>query len=184
MPFTFTKLEIPEVILVKPRVFEDNRGFFLENYKYSEFANFGIKDNFMQDNHSKSVKNVLRGLHYQKQPKAQAKLVRCTNGEIFDVAIDIRKGSPTFGKWVSAVLSAENKKMLYIPIGFAHGFCVISDQAEINYKSSDEYAPETEGAICWNDSSIGISWPIENPIISEKDGQNKTLAEAVNNFVY
>lgn len=184
MPFTFKKLEIPEVILIKPKVFKDERGFFMENYKYSEFADFGIKDNFMQDNHSKSVKNVLRGLHFQKLPKSQAKLVRCTNGEIFDVAVDIRKESPTFGKWVGEVLSEENKKMLYIPIGFAHGFCVLSKEAEINYKSSNEYSPENEGAITWNDSTINIKWPIENPIISEKDRINKSLEEANNNFVY
>ena len=184
MPFKFTKLSIPEVILIEPKIFADNRGFFLENYKYSEFANFGIKDNFVQDNHSKSVKGVLRGLHFQKLPKAQAKLVRCTNGEIFDVAVDIRKGSPTFGKWTGEILSEENKKMLYIPVGFAHGFCVISEEAEINYKSSDEYAPETEGAICWNDPTINISWPVEDPIVSEKDNQNKSLNNADNNFVY
>ncbi|MEA2097462.1 MAG: dTDP-4-dehydrorhamnose 3,5-epimerase [Patescibacteria group bacterium] len=184
MPFEFKKLEIPEVVLIEPKVFADKRGFFLENYKYSEFANFGIKDNFAQDNHSKSIKGVLRGLHYQKLPKAQAKLVRCISGEFFDVAVDIRKGSPTFGKWVGEVLSAENKKMLYIPVGFAHGFCVLSDYAEISYKSSDEYSPEHEGAICWNDPTINISWSTKNPIVSEKDDQNKSLDEADNNFVY
>ena len=184
MPFTFKKLEIPEVVLIEPKVFADKRGFFLENYKYSEFTDFGIKDNFVQDNHSRSIKGVLRGLHYQKLPKAQAKLVRCISGEFFDVAVDVRKGSPTFGKWVGEILSAENKKMLYIPIGFAHGFCVLSDYAEISYKSSDEYSPESEGAICWNDPTINISWSTENPIVSEKDAQNKTLNEADNNFVY
>ncbi|MCK4800295.1 dTDP-4-dehydrorhamnose 3,5-epimerase [Candidatus Parcubacteria bacterium] len=184
MPFTFKKLSIPEVVLIEPRVFADKRGFFLENYKYSEFADFGIKDNFVQDNHSKSIKGVLRGLHYQKLPKAQAKLVRCISGEFFDVAIDIRKGSPTFGKWVGEILSAKNKKMLYVPIGFAHGFCVLSDYAEISYKSSDEYSPEHEGAICWNDQTINISWSIKDPVVSEKDAQNKSLNEADNNFVY
>ena len=184
MPFTFKKLEIPEVVLIEPKVFTDNRGFFLENYKYSEFADFGIKDNFVQDNHSKSIKGVLRGLHYQKLPKAQAKLVRCISGEFFDVAVDVRKGSPTFGKWVGEILSAENKKELYIPIGFAHGFCVLSDEAEIAYKSSDEYSPENEGAIAWNDPTINISWSTKNPIVSEKDSQNKSLNEADNNFVY
>lgn len=184
MPFTFQKLAIPEVVLIEPRVFADKRGFFLENYKYSEFAEFGIKDNFAQDNHSKSVKGVLRGLHFQKLPKSQGKLVRCISGEIFDVAVDIRKGSPTFGKWVSAVLSDENKKMLYIPVGFAHGFCVTSAEAEISYKSSDEYAPETESAICWDDPTINIAWPTRSPIVSEKDDQNKSLADADNNFVY
>lgn len=184
MPFTFKKLEIPEIVLVEPRVFKDERGFFLENYKYSEFSDFGIKDKFVQDNHSKSVKGVLRGLHFQKFPKAQAKLVRCISGEIFDVAVDIRKGSPTFGKWVGETLSEENKKMLYIPIGFAHAFCVLSNEAEINYKSSDEYSPENEGAIAWNDPTINIEWPIKNPIVSEKDSKNDLLDEVENNFVY
>jgi dTDP-4-dehydrorhamnose 3,5-epimerase len=184
MPFTFKKLEIPEVILIEPGVFEDERGFFLENYKYSEFSDFGIKDKFVQDNHSKSAKGVLRGLHFQKLPKAQAKLVRCISGEIFDVAVDIRKESPTFGKWVGETLSEENKKMLYIPIGFAHAFCVLSDKAEINYKSSDEYSPESEGAIAWNDPTINIEWPIEDPIVSEKDAKNNLLDEVENNFVY
>lgn len=156
----------------------------MENYKYSEFADFGIKDKFVQDNHSKSVKNVLRGLHFQTLPKAQAKLVRCIKGEIFDVAVDIRKGSPTYGKWVGEILSEENKKMLFIPIGFAHAFCVLSDEAEINYKSSDEYSPENERAIAWNDLAINIFWPIKNPIVSEKDAVNKLLGEVENNFVY
>ena len=184
MPFTFKKLSIPVVVLIEPKVFEDNRGFFMENYKYSEFSDFGIKDNFTQDNHSKSVKGVLRGLHFQMLPKAQAKLVRCIKGEIFDVAVDIRKGSPTFGKWVGEILSEENKKMLYIPIGFAHAFCVLSDEAEINYKSSDEYSQENERAIAWNDPTININWPIKNPIVSEKDAKNDSLDEVENNFVY
>ena len=184
MPFTFKKLEIPEVVLIEPKVFGDKRGFFMENYKYSEFADFGIKDKFVQDNHSKSAKNVLRGLHFQMLPKAQAKLVRCIQGEIFDVAVDIRKNSPTYGKWVGEILSEENKKMLFIPIGFAHAFCVISDEAEIVYKSSDEYSPENESAIAWNDPTINISWPIENPIVSEKDGENGLLGKVKNNFVY
>lgn len=184
MPFTFKKLSIPEVVLIEPRVFKDERGFFMENYKYSEFADFGIKDKFVQDNHSKSKKGVLRGLHFQMLPKAQAKLVRCISGEIFDAAVDIRKGSPTFGKWVGEILSEENKKMLYIPIGFAHGFCVLSEKAEITYKSSDEYSPENERAIAWNDPTININWQIENPIVSEKDSQNCLLEEIENNFVY
>lgn len=184
MPFTFKKLEIPEIVLIEPKVFGDERGFFMENYKYSEFADFGIDVKFIQDNHSKSIKNVLRGLHFQKLPKAQAKLVRCTRGEIFDVAVDIRKGSPTFGKWVGETLSEKNKKMLYVPIGFAHAFCVLSDEAEINYKSSDEYSPKNERAIAWNDPTINIEWPIENPIVSEKDAKNDSLDEVENNFVY
>jgi len=156
----------------------------MENYKYSEFADFGIKDKFVQDNHSKSVKNVLRGLHFQMLPKAQAKLVRCVKGEIFDVAVDIRKNSPTYGKWVGEILSEENKKMFFLPVGFAHGFCVLSDEAEIIYKSSDEYSPENERAIAWNDPTININWPIKNPIVSEKDAENDLLREVENNFVY
>ena len=155
----------------------------MENYKYSEFAAFGIKDKFVQDNHSKSAKNVLRGLHFQMLPKAQAKLVRCIKGEIFDVAVDIRKNSPTYGKWVGEILSEENKKELFLPIGFAHGFCVLSDEAEIIYKSSDEYSPENERAIAWNDPTINIDWPIKNPIVSEKDAENDLLGEVENNFV-
>ena len=184
MPFTFKKLEIPEVILIEPRVFEDERGFFMESYKYSEFADFGIKDKFVQDGHSKSARNVLRGLHFQTLPKAQAKLVRCIKGEIFDAAVDIRKGSPTFGKWVGEILSEENKKELFIPAGFAHGFCALSAEAEIIYKSSDEYSPENERAIAWNDPTININWPIKNPIVSEKDAENGLLEEVENNFVY
>jgi len=184
MPCTFKKLEIPEVVLIEPKVFGDERGFFMENYKYSEFAGFGIKDKFVQDNHSKSAKNVLRGLHFQTLPKTQAKLVRCIKGEIFDVAVDIRKGSPTYGKWVGEILSEENKKELFIPAGFAHGFCALTEGAEIIYKSSDEYSPENERAIAWDDPTINISWSIDNPIVSEKDGENKLLEEVENNFVY
>ena len=172
--FKFTRLSIPEVVLIEPAVFEDERGFFLESYKSSEFFSFGIKDKFVQDNHSKSKKNVLRGLHFQTKPKEQAKLVRCIKGEIFDVAVDIRKKSDTYGKWVGEILSEENRKELYIPAGFAHGFCVLSD-AEVVYKSSNEYSQENEGVIAWNDPNIGIEWPIESPIISEKDKLGKLL---------
>ena len=184
MPFKFQRLEVPDVILVEPKVFSDERGFFMETYKYSEFCAFGIKEQFLQDNHSRSVKGVLRGLHYQNPPKAQGKLVRVILGEVFDVAVDIRKGSPTFGKWVGVKLSAENRRMLYIPQGFAHGFCVLSDVAEVVYKVTAEYAPECEAGIIWNDSEIGIEWPIKHPIISSKDAQWPTLREAVNDFNY
>ena len=184
MPFTFKKLSIPEVVLIEPKTFKDERGFFMESYKYSEFADFGIKDKFVQDNHSKSVKNVLRGLHFQTLPKAQAKLVRCVKGEIFDVVVDIRKESPTYSKWIGEILSEENKKELFIPIGFAHGFCVLSDEAEIIYKSSNEYSPENESAIAWNDPTINIAWPIKNPIVSEKDSKNSSLEKVKNNFVF
>ena len=184
MPFTFKRLEIPDVILIEPRVFQDVRGFFMETYKYSDFAAFGIAERFVQDNHSRSVKGVLRGLHYQNPPHAQGKLIRVVVGEVFDVAVDIRKGSPTYGKWVGVKLSAENRRMLYIPPGFAHGFCVLSDVAEVVYKVTAEYAPECEAGIIWNDPGIGIEWPIKHPIISSKDAQWPTLREAVNGFNY
>jgi dTDP-4-dehydrorhamnose 3,5-epimerase len=169
MPFSFTRLAIPDVVLIEPTIFPDERGFFMETYKYSDFAAFGIKEHFVQDNHSRSTKDVLRGLHFQTPPKAQGKLVRVVVGEIFDVGVDIRKGSPTYGKWVGEVLSAENKRMLYIPPGFAHGFCVLSEVAEVLYKTTEEYAPEYDAGIRWNDPEIGIEWPIEHPILSEKD---------------
>ena len=183
MPFEFEKQKIEDVILVKPKVFGDNRGFFMESYKKSDFYDNGIAVEFNQDNHSKSSKGVLRGLHYQKAPKAQAKIVRCIKGAIFDVAVDIRKGSKTYGKWVGVELTEENKKMLYIPAGFAHGFCVRSDVAEICYKSSDEYSPENDRGIMWNDPEIGIDWNLDtNPVISEKDSKHPLLKDADNNF--
>lgn len=182
MPFDFKKLEIPDVILVQPKIFEDERGFFVESYKESDFHKFGILDNFIQDNHSKSSKNVLRGLHYQLNPKAQSKLVRCTKGEIFDVAVDIRKNSATYGKWVGVKLSDKNMNMLYVPEGFAHGFAVLSEEAEVLYKTSNEYSYEHDTGIFWNDPEIGINWNIDNPIISEKDKKAPLLKDAKNNF--
>ena len=184
MPFSFKRLAIPDVVLIEPRVFPDERGFFMETYKYSDFAAFGIKERFVQDNHSRSIKGVLRGLHYQKPPKAQGKLVRVVVGEIFDVAVDIRKGSPWYGKWVGASLSAENKLMLYIPPGFAHGFCVLSEVAEVVYKATEEYSPEHDAGILWNDPEIGIRWPIEQPILSDKDAKLPPLRGVGNDFVY
>lgn len=183
MPFEFIKLEIPEIVLIKPKVFEDERGFFLEFFKYSEFAKAGIDYNFVQDNHSKSKRGVLRGLHYQLKPRAQGKLIRCIKGRIWDVAVDIRKGSPTFGKWVAAILSEENKYMLWIPAGFAHGFVALED-SEIIYKCTEEYAPELERGIIWNDPEIGIKWPLSQPIVSKKDAILPELKETENNFVY
>lgn len=178
MPFEFIKLSIPDVILVKPKVFGDNRGFFLEGYKKSEFYQNGITVEFNQDNHSLSEKGVLRGLHYQTYPKAQAKLVRCIEGEIFDVAVDIRKNSPTFGMWVGEKLSEENKQMLYIPEGFAHGFVVLSERAQLLYKASKEYAPECDRGIRWNDPDIDINWGINfAPVLSEKDKKQPFLRE-------
>ena len=170
MPFEFKRLEIKDVILVTPKVFGDNRGFFLESYQKSEFTKNGIDIEFVQDNHSKSTKGVLRGLHYQAKPFAQAKLVRCSKGKIFDVAVDIRPNSPTFKKWVGEILSEENKNMLFIPEGFAHGFIVLSDEAELLYKAGKEYAPSSDRGIRWNDPEININWNIDfEPIVSEKD---------------
>lgn len=178
MPFSFKKLKIEDVILVTPKVFGDSRGFFMESYQKSAFEQNGIKDNFSQDNHSKSSKGVLRGLHYQKNPKAQAKLVRCSRGKILDVAVDIRKNSPTFGKWIGEILSEENKNMLYIPAGFAHGFVVLSDEAELLYKASNEYSPENDRGIRWNDPDINIEWGIDfEPLISEKDSKQPFLKD-------
>ena len=172
MPFNFKRLEIEDVILVTPKVFGDSRGFFMESYQKSVFAENGISDDFNQDNHSKSAKGVLRGLHYQTNPKAQAKLVRCSRGKIFDVAVDIRKTSPTLAKWVGEILSEENENMLYIPAGFAHRFVVLSEEAELLYKASNEYSPANDRGIRWNDSDINIQWGINfEPLISEKDSK-------------
>lgn len=180
MPFSFKKLEIEDVILVTPQVFGDSRGFFMESYQKSVFEQNGIKDDFNQDNHSKSTKGVLRGLHYQTNPKAQAKLVRCPRGKIFDVAVDIRKNSPTFGKWVGEILSEENKNMLYIPAGFAHGFVVLNDEAELLYKASNEYSPQNDRGIRWNDPEINVDWRIDfEPLISEKDSKQPYLKEVL-----
>ena len=174
-----TPTAIPDVLVIEPKVFGDERGFFFESFNQAKFESFiGKQVNFVQDNHSKSVKNVLRGLHYQIQ-QPQGKLVRVVQGEVFDVAVDIRKSSATFGKWVGEVLSADNKKQLWVPEGFAHGFVVLSESAEFLYKTTDYYAPEHERSIVWNDLAIDIKWPINGePILSAKDQQAKTLATA------
>lgn len=177
MPFEFERLAIRDVVLVKPRVFRDERGKFLETYKKSEFEAFGIREVFVQGNHSISGQGVLRGLHYQAPPKAQAKLVRAVLGEIFDVAVDIRRDSPSYGQWVAANLSAANRAMLFIPAGFAHGFCVLSEVAEVLYVAGDEYSPSHERGIIWNDPSLGIDWPVEKPILSAKDGAWPRLSD-------
>ncbi|QMU53917.1 MAG: dTDP-4-dehydrorhamnose 3,5-epimerase [Nitrosopumilus sp.] len=184
MPFTFKKLDIPDVILVKAQSFSDKRGFFLENFKESDFKNNGIDVKFVQDNFSHSCKHVLRGLHYQKKPQSQAKLVTTLRGEIFDVAVDIRNGSPTYGKWVGEILSEQNHNLLYIPDGFAHGFCILSNEADVLYKVTSEYSPKDEMGIIWDDSEINITWPIEKPILHEKDSHLPSLKNADNNFVY
>jgi dTDP-4-dehydrorhamnose 3,5-epimerase len=174
MSFTFNPLRIPDVISITPHLFNDERGYFFENFNHSRFKQDQIDLNFIQENFSKSKKNVIRGLHFQKPPKAQAKLVTAVSGEIFDVAVDLRKNSPTFGKWVSEILSEINHKSLYVPEGFAHGFCVLSEGATVVYKINQEYSPDHEQGIIWNDPDIDISWPISEPIISEKD-QNLLL---------
>ncbi len=179
MPFKFERLEIADLILIKPKVFEDSRGFFMETYKKSDFEQFGIDTNFVQDNHSSSDKGVLRGLHYQLQPKAQGKLVRCIKGKIFDAAVDIRKSSPSFGKWIGVELSEENRLMLWIPKGFAHGFLTLSENAQMVYNvSGNEYSAEHDRNIRWNDRDIGIDWPIGSPILSEKDAMAPFLKDA------
>jgi dTDP-4-dehydrorhamnose 3,5-epimerase len=172
-----TPLKIPDVILIEPKVFGDERGYFYESFNQTAFNQvIGYDVQFVQDNHSKSQKGVLRGLHYQLAPKAQGKLVRVIQGEVFDVAVDIRKDSPTFGQWVGEILSAENKRQLWIPEGFAHGFVTLSDTAEFLYKTTDYYAPKFERCIAWNDSDIGIDWPIDNqPKLSNKDLQGTAL---------
>jgi len=184
MPFEFNPLGIPGPVLITPKSFQDDRGLFLELYKSSDFAKVGITDRLVQDNYSRSGKGVLRGLHYQKSPKAQGKLVICLRGSIFDVAVDIRKGSPAFGKWVGAELSENNHQMLYIPPGFAHGFQVLSEMADVLYKCTEEYSPADDRGIIWNDASIAIIWPLPDPLLSKKDTAHPSLNDADNNFLY
>ncbi len=184
MPFVFRPLAIPDVVLIEPRLFPDARGFFLETFKASEFAAHGIDRPFVQDNHSRSTRGVLRGLHYQKQAAAQGKLVRVIGGAIFDVAVDIRRGSPTYGRWVAETLSEENHFLLYVPPGFAHGFCTLSDTAEVAYKATAEYAPEVDRGIVWNDPDLAVAWPIREPVLSAKDAALPRLREADNDFLF
>ncbi len=171
---------IPDVKLIKPKVFGDDRGFFMETWNAKAFKEAGIDADFVQDNHSRSIKNTLRGLHYQiKQP--QGKLVRCTRGEVFDVAVDLRKGSATFGQWVGEILSEENQHQLWVPPGFAHGFLVLSETADFQYKCTDFYSPEHERAIHWADKTTGIEWPLRNgeqPLVSPRDAQALTFEQA------
>lgn len=175
MPFTFTRLAVPDVVLIVPRRFVDARGLFIETYKASEFEAAGIRERFVQDNLSRSARHVLRGLHYQAAPKAQGKLVQCVAGEIFDVAVDIRLGSVTFGRHVSSTLSEENRASLYIPPGFAHGFLVMSGTADVMYKCTEEYSPVHDRGILWSDPDLGIPWPVAEPSVSEKDARNPGL---------
>ena len=180
--FTFHKTKIDGVFVIEPQIFGDERGFFMETYKESDFKNAGLDYDFIQDNHSKSRKGVLRGLHYQLH-YPQAKLVRVIQGEVFDVAVDLRKNSPTYGQWVGVILSAENKKMFMIPRGFAHGFVVLSETAEFVYKCDELYHPEDEGGIMWNDPEVGIEWPYKGePLLSEKDKKHPSLKESKVSF--
>jgi len=175
----FQRLSIPDVMLVKPQVFGDARGYFFESWEARKFAAAGLDVTFVQDNYSRSVKHTLRGLHYQIQ-KPQGKLVRVIAGEVFDVAVDMRKSSPSFGRSVTAILSADNKQQLWIPRGFAHGFYVLSESAEFFYKCTDFYAPEHERTLRWDDPTLGIQWPLQGavPLLSPKDQKGKPLAEA------
>lgn len=183
MNIQFEPQSIPEVILVKPLVFKDERGFFSESYKQSNYVS-SIPEQFVQDNHSRSVKDILRGLHYQLSPKAQGKLVSVIRGEILDVAVDIRKGSPSYGKSVQCVLNEENKHQLYVPEGFAHGFLVLSELADVYYKTTAEYSAEHDRGIAWNDPEIAIDWQIRDPLLSNKDKDQPLLKDADNNFIY
>jgi len=169
---------LPEVVIVEPQIFRDQRGFFLETYRESTYREWGIPERFVQDNYSHSVKGVLRGLHYQLG-EPQGKLVWAAQGVIFDVAVDIRKGSPTYGRWEGLLLTSENQKQLYIPPGFAHGFCVTSDFAVVMYKCTRYYAPKEERGVRWNDPKLAIEWPIKAPIMSEKDKMLPTLDKAL-----
>lgn len=178
MPLMFESLKIPDVKVVRPKVLADERGSFAEIYKASEFRRGGIAKNFVQCNYSVSKQNVLRGLHYQLAPAVQGKLVRVLVGSIFDVAVDIRRGSGYFGRWIGVNLSADEGAMLYAPEGFAHGFCVLSDKAEVLYYTTAEYAPELERGIVWNDPDLAIDWPIEEPVLSDKDRRYPAFKDA------
>lgn len=174
-----TPMSIPDVLMIEPQVFQDERGFFFESFNQQAFdAAVGAHVEFVQDNHSRSSQGVLRGLHYQRPPHAQGKLVRCSVGEVFDVAVDIREGSPTFGQWVGVTLSADNKRQLWIPEGFAHGFVTLSETAELLYKATDYYAPQADACIRWDDPTIGIEWQLPSePILSAKDERGSSLSD-------
>lgn len=184
--FKFIETKIRDLYIIEPKAFGDERGYFLETYNENSFREAGLKMRFVQDNESKSKKGVLRGLHFQTQ-NTQGKLVRVTEGKVFDVAVDLRKGSPTYGKWEGVILSAENKKQFYVPEGFAHGFLVLSDYATFNYKCTDFYAPQYDSGLLWNDKDVNIKWPldeIDEVILSDKDKVQKTLKELDIPFLY
>lgn len=184
--FNFIKTKIRDLYIIEPKVFGDNRGYFMESYNKNAFFQAGLTMEFVQDNESKSSKGVLRGLHFQTK-HTQGKLVRVTKGEVFDVAVDLRKGSPTYGQWEGVLLTAENKRQFYVPEGFAHGFLVVSEEAIFNYKCTDFYAPEYDSGLLWNDPEVGIEWPldgIDEILLSEKDKAQKTLKELDLPFEY
>ena len=184
MPFHFAQLEIPGLILVEAIKFPDDRGFFAEMYKHSDFAANGIAEHFVQDNLAHSTKGTLRGLHYQIEPQPQGKLVSVLSGEVYDVAVDIRRGSPTFGQWYGVLLRHSDHRMLYVSPGFAHGYCVVSDEAIFAYKVTTEYASELERGFRWDDPAVNIDWPIATPRLSVRDTRMPLLSEAENNFRY
>jgi dTDP-4-dehydrorhamnose 3,5-epimerase len=180
------KTKLDKVVIIEPNVFGDHRGWFMETYNDQAFKEQGIDISFIQDNQSFSaIKGTLRGLHYQMNPKSQTKLVRCTKGSIYDVAVDIRKGSPTYGEWFGIELNAENKKQLLVPKGFAHGFITLTNDVEVQYKVDELYSPEHDRGIFWNDATIGIDWPIDiQPVLSEKDERAPLLKDADSNFIF
>ncbi|MFH1386545.1 MAG: dTDP-4-dehydrorhamnose 3,5-epimerase [bacterium] len=183
--FIFTKTPLDGLLVIEPKVFADERGFFMESYNLNEFKTNGFNEVFIQDNHSRSKKGVLRGLHYQIHPTPMGKLVKCTRGKIFDVGVDIRVGSPTFGKWYGEILTGENHKMLYLPPGFAHGFLSFEDETDVMYKCTGVYSAKDERAIIWNDPAIGIKWPVDlvgKPIVSEKDAKSPLFKDAETNY--
>lgn len=177
MPFTFKQLDLPDALLIEPKLFQDERGTFSETFKVDAFKEQGIDTHFLQDNYSNSQGKVLRGLHFQAHPRSQGKLISVIQGHIFDVIVDLRVGSPTFGKWISLDLSDKNRHMLWVPPGYAHGFCVLSNSADIIYKCTDYYDPTSERGIRWDDPDLNIAWPVKNPILSSKDLENATLRE-------
>ncbi|MFD1040628.1 dTDP-4-dehydrorhamnose 3,5-epimerase [Virgibacillus byunsanensis] len=173
------------VKVIEPRVFKDNRGFFMESFNLKKFTELGVDYDFVQDNHSLSLdKDVIRGLHYQLNPKAQTKLVRVITGAIYDVAVDIRKGSPTYGQWIGVTLSEENHRMLVVPKGFAHGFCTLTENTHVQYKVDEYYSVENDKGMLWNDPALAIDWPTSNPILSEKDSKQPLFSDAEVNFQY
>jgi dTDP-4-dehydrorhamnose 3,5-epimerase len=182
MPFTFTKLAIPDIVAIAPGIFYDDRGYFAEDFKQSAFHEQGITANFIQYNRSFSKRDVLRGLHYQLKPAAQDKLIRVVSGEVYDVAVDLRAGSRHFGSWVSLTLSPGKNAMAFVPAGFAHGFCVVSEAAEVIYYCTAEYAPELERGIIWNDPDLAITWPVREPVLSKKDKTYPRFKDAEYNF--